>query len=332
MPGSAAGAADGGHHHAPLDPCSPREMARDIRRAGAPARGDAGRGDDRHAVPGALRLLGERGGGRARSPGTPPPGSNDWSCRPSAAHPDPVVLVHGLFANMTDNWQTMSPLLANNGYCVFAFTYGTHAERDSRRSNSAGSRRWSRARRSCRRSSTRSSPPPARTKVDIVGHSEGATMPDYYIEYLGGAAKVASLRRRLRREARHHAARRSARSPTTFGTLFPAAPTPTAGVVRLVRGVPRRLRLRQADRSARAGAGRHLHQHRHPVRRAREPVHEQLPQRAERHQHPRAGPLRARLRDHLSIISSPITGRYILNALDPAHAQPVPCVPVAPAA
>ena len=26
--------------------------------------------------------------------------------------------------------------------------------------------------------------------------------------------------------------------------------------------------------------------------------------------------------DHLSIISSPITGRYILNALDPRHAAP----------
>ena len=48
-------------------------------------------------------------------PGTAPPGSNDWSCRPTRAHPLPVVLVHGLFANMTDNWQTMSPLLANNG-------------------------------------------------------------------------------------------------------------------------------------------------------------------------------------------------------------------------
>ncbi len=35
--------------------------------------------------------------------------------------------------------------------------------------------------------------------------------------------------------------------------------------------------------------------------------------------------------DHVSIISSPITGRYILNALDPAHALPPPCVPVAPA-
>ena len=36
--------------------------------------------------------------------------------------------------------------------------------------------------------------------------------------------------------------------------------------------------------------------------------------------------------DHLSIISSPRTSQIILNALDPAHARPVPCTLVAPAA
>jgi triacylglycerol lipase len=63
---------------------------------------------------------------QAAHPDSPPPGANDWSCQPSRAHPRPVVLVHGLLANQTDNWQTISPLLANRGYCVFSLTYGTN--------------------------------------------------------------------------------------------------------------------------------------------------------------------------------------------------------------
>jgi pimeloyl-ACP methyl ester carboxylesterase len=53
-----------------------------------------------------------------------PPGSNDFACTPTAAHPRPVVLLHGLGATDSQNFSTLSPLLANNGYCVFSLTYG----------------------------------------------------------------------------------------------------------------------------------------------------------------------------------------------------------------
>ena len=63
-------------------------------------------------------------------PELPPPGANDFSCRPSGAHPYPVILVHGTFENMADNWRAASPVLVNHGYCVFAFNYGGAAPAD----------------------------------------------------------------------------------------------------------------------------------------------------------------------------------------------------------
>src|SRR5438309_7748227 len=110
----------------------------------------------------------------ATQPGTPPPGSNIWTCRPSKAHPRPVVLVHGLFANMTDNWQTMSPLLANNGYCVFALTYGTDPNASFPLDQFGG---LAPMEQSALQLSAFVDEVLDRTgahKVDIVGHSEGA--------------------------------------------------------------------------------------------------------------------------------------------------------------
>ncbi|HEY0934411.1 MAG TPA: alpha/beta fold hydrolase, partial [Trebonia sp.] len=57
----------------------------------------------------------------ATAPGS---GFNDWSCRPSAAHPQPVVLLHGLGGNGPGNFYTLGPYLASAGFCVYASTYG----------------------------------------------------------------------------------------------------------------------------------------------------------------------------------------------------------------
>src|SRR5438445_13414749 len=71
----------------------------------------------------ALPALAATSGSPAAAPlppqGPPPPGANNWSCQPGA-HPNPVVLVHGLGATMAENWAEISPLLARHGFCVFA--------------------------------------------------------------------------------------------------------------------------------------------------------------------------------------------------------------------
>src|SRR5690606_1631674 len=50
----------------------------------------------------------------------PSRGWNDYRCKPSAAHPRPVVLVHGTFGNSVDNWLGLAPYLKHRGYCVFS--------------------------------------------------------------------------------------------------------------------------------------------------------------------------------------------------------------------
>src|ERR1700733_10003448 len=51
-------------------------------------------------------------------------GINDPSCQPTAAHPQPVVMLHGLGANMNEDINFLQDDLASKGYCSFALTYG----------------------------------------------------------------------------------------------------------------------------------------------------------------------------------------------------------------
>ena len=119
-------------------------------------------------------------------PTASPAGANNWSCKPSAQHPDPVVLVHGLGATMADNWSTMAPLLADNGYCVFALTYGL----DPGESYVGGVEPMEVSSQQLANVVDEVLADTGASKVDLVGHSEGTVMPQYYLKRLGGAAKV----------------------------------------------------------------------------------------------------------------------------------------------
>jgi triacylglycerol esterase/lipase EstA (alpha/beta hydrolase family) len=125
------------------------------------------------------------------SPTASPPGANDFSCKPSAAHPRPVILVHGTFADMSDSWQALSPLLHNDGYCVFALNYGSYAGSGLIGIDATGSIATSAAELST--FVNRVLTATGASQVDLVGHSQGGMMPRYYLRFLGGAAKVHTL-------------------------------------------------------------------------------------------------------------------------------------------
>ncbi|MBT0565747.1 triacylglycerol lipase [Williamsia sp. CHRR-6] len=57
-------------------------------------------------------------------PDAAPAGTNDFSCRPTAAHPRPVVLVHGTWVNQYNSFARLAPALKRQGYCVFAVVHG----------------------------------------------------------------------------------------------------------------------------------------------------------------------------------------------------------------
>jgi triacylglycerol lipase len=116
------------------------------------------------------------------SPGISPPGANDWSCRPSSAHPYPVVLVHGTFGDMTVSWNLISPRLKQAGYCIFALDYGDRATGPIEASAAQ-----------LRDFVDRVLAATGARKVSLVGHSQGGMMPRYYIKFLGGAGKVDDL-------------------------------------------------------------------------------------------------------------------------------------------
>ncbi|MEV5878166.1 alpha/beta fold hydrolase [Streptomyces sp. NPDC052101] len=119
----------------------------------------------------------------------PSTGWNDFSCKPSADHPRPVVLVHGTLGNSVDNWLALAPYLKDRGYCVFSLDYGQLAgvplfyglgpiDKSAEQLSAFVDKVLAAT---------------GAAKADLVGHSQGGMMPRYYMKFLGGADKVDAL-------------------------------------------------------------------------------------------------------------------------------------------
>jgi triacylglycerol esterase/lipase EstA (alpha/beta hydrolase family) len=123
------------------------------------------------------------------SKSAPSRGWNNYSCKPSAAHPRPVVLVHGTFANCVDNWLALAPYLVKRDYCVYSLDYGQlpgvplfH-----------GLGPIDKSAEQLQTFVDKVLGATGAAEADLVGHSQGGLMPRYYLKFLGGAAKVNAL-------------------------------------------------------------------------------------------------------------------------------------------
>ncbi|MCM6776389.1 lipase family protein [Nocardia sp. CDC159] len=118
-----------------------------------------------------------------------PQGANDWTCKPTAAHPRPVILLHGTWNSSLGSFSRLSPQLAQAGYCVFALNYG--------RPDVPGPglvKPWigaigpiAESARQLGAFVERVLAATGADKVDMIGHSQGGLLARQYLKDGGGA-------------------------------------------------------------------------------------------------------------------------------------------------
>lgn len=266
-------------------------------------------------------------------PNTPPTGANNWSCRPTAAHPNPVILVHGLFANETDNWQTFGPLLADNGYCVFSLTYGNDLSTSAPLDSVGGLIPMEQSAQVLSSFVNQVLAATHAKKVDILGHSEGATMPYWYIKFDGGASKVA----RMVGLAPVVHGTDVAITPalidefvTAFGGSSSEASAVANGCQSCAEFAPSSSFIQKLDAGNVAVPG--------VIYTQIMTTYDELvvPYTSGMVIAPHSTNIVVQdqcsldFADHIALAADPVAAQDVLNALDPATAQPAPCEPVAP--
>lgn len=138
-------------------------------------------------------------------------GVNDFACTPSAAHPRPVVLLHGLGGTGDGDLGPMAESLAGQGYCAFTLTYGKRTPDIY----IGGTIDVDTSAREIAAFIDQVLAGTGAAKVDIVGHSEGGFQSLYVPKVLGYGPKVGAV---------------VALAPPTHGTTFLGLVTVADGV------------------------------------------------------------------------------------------------------
>ncbi|HEY2060138.1 MAG TPA: alpha/beta fold hydrolase [Amycolatopsis sp.] len=116
-------------------------------------------------------------------------GNNDPSCRPGAAHPHPVVFLHGLGATYYEDLNFMQAAVAAKGYCTFSQTYGAYPAFPV----VGGLRPIADSAAEIKTFIGQVLAETGASKVDIVGHSEGGLQSLYVTKTQGIADKIGTV-------------------------------------------------------------------------------------------------------------------------------------------
>ncbi|HEX4256400.1 MAG TPA: alpha/beta fold hydrolase [Streptosporangiaceae bacterium] len=259
------------------------------------------------------------------NPSASPPGANDWSCRPSPAHPYPVVLVNGTGEDMADGFSALSPLLADNGYCVFAANFGGSP---GSLLQGTGDITQSAAQLSSFVGQVLATTGAA--KADLVGHSQGGMMPRYYLKFLGGASKVQTL---------------VGLAPSNHGTTLDGLATLETELATVLPGISSALGSACEACAQQIAGSSFMTTLNAGGDTVPGPSYTVIETRNDEIVTPYTSAFLSGAKvtnivlqnvcpldqtDHIGIADDTVALHLVLNALDPAHPQPVPCVPVLP--
>ncbi|KAF9957416.1 hypothetical protein BGZ72_001841 [Mortierella alpina] len=116
-------------------------------------------------------------------------GYNDFNCKPSPDHPNPIIMLHGTVGNAAGSFFYFGPRFALKGYCAFAYDYGkiegipvAAGIDDLMVSGQQVSDLVDKVLAST-----------GASKVDFLGHSGGSNLMRVYVKYFNGVSKTGAL-------------------------------------------------------------------------------------------------------------------------------------------